>query len=160
MDLGTNRARNQLWDTSFQISSGTNRSKNKLQDKSFLTHLCNKSFQKQTLSTNKLRDKSFPDEFWNELLFWDKKFPKQPIWSYTLHAIRHTLYAIPYKQPLGQIVPKTSSGTNRSKTGSGTNRSKNKKRPNKSFPPSPHKKKGPGMLPASRHNPPHPVRAC
>ena len=32
----------------------------------------------------------------------------------TLYALRYTLYAIRCKQPLGQIVPKTSSGTNRS----------------------------------------------
>ena len=87
------------------------------------------------------------------------------------------------KQPLGQIVPKTTSGTNRSKnnlwdksfqkqrlgqalkktlgqivptTISGTNRSRRTCHlgpTNKFSPPSPLKKRGPGVLPAKRLNP-------
>ena len=92
------------------------------------------------------------------------------------------------KQSLGQIVPKTTSGTNRSKnnlwdksfqkqrlgqalkktpgqivptTISGTNRSRRTCHlgpTNKFSPPSPLKKKGPGVLPAKRLNPPHPAK--
>ena len=55
----------------------------------------------------------------------------------TPSVIRCTLYAIPYKQPLGQIVPKTSSGTNRSK----------KKASQQILPTKPSPKKGAGRAP-------------
>ena len=98
---------------------------------------------------------SFLDGFWHPNLR-DKSFQKQP------YATRHPSYAVRYtlyhtnnlwdksfqKQALGQIVPKTTLGQIVPK----------KKRPNKFSPPSPLKKKGPGVLPAKWLNPPHPLR--
>ena len=91
---------------------------------------------------------------------------------HVIYAVRYTLYVIRCKQPLGQIVPKTNKSFQKRflgqiipnqplgqivpQTACGTNCSNNSfpNMPIKISPPSPLKKKGPGVLPAKRLNPP------
>jgi len=120
--------------------------------------------------------------------FWDKSFHKQALGQIVLKTDSGTNRSknklwnkLLQTQALGQIVPNASSETNRSKnklrdksfqkpalgqivpkhTLGQTVPKKKKIRPNKFSPSSPLKKKGPGVLPAERLNPPALwARAC
>ena len=144
-----------------QTTSGTNRSKNNLSGTIRYTLYANIRYTLYAISYTlyavrwKLYAIRYTLHAWRYTLY----ALRYTLYAtrYTLYAIRHTPYAIRYtlyatnnlwdksfqKQALGQIVPKTKSGTNRS-TKSLWDKSfqKTEKRSNPFSPPSPFKKKG------------------